>query len=80
MASIASTLSGSTVTYTITDVAGNTGTVTAPPPGQPVSFSSTSGLLNDGLAMLSNLVLMLQANGTSPRPQVQSNSTGSFFS
>ncbi len=79
MASVSSSLSGQNVTYVITDVSGNTCTVVAPPPGQPVSFSS-SGLLNDGMAILSQLVLMLQANGQSPRPQVLPNTTGSYFS
>lgn len=78
MATITSSLSGSTVTYVITDQESNTITVTAPPPGQTVTFSGSG--LADAQALLSTLVLMLQANGTSPRPQVLPGTTASFYS
>lgn len=78
MASITSFVSGSTVVYVITDEASNTLTVSAPPPGQAVTFSGT--LLNDGQALLATLVNLLFSNGTSPRPQVMVGTTASFFS
>lgn len=78
MASVTSTTSGNNVVYTITDEAGNTLTVTAPPPGQAVTFSGT--VLNDGQNELARLVLMLVANGNSPRPQVIPGTVDSFYS
>lgn len=81
MASMTSSVSGSTTTYVITDVAGNTVTVTALPPGQVVGIATSgSGVLNDALSMLAQLLLQLAANGTSPRPQVLPNTTASLYS
>jgi hypothetical protein len=67
MASITSSVSGSTTTYTITDVAGNTATVTAPGTGAfwkaaSVTVSAVGGLLADGIAVLNNLLGMLNTN------------------
>lgn len=80
MAKITSTTSGNLTTYTITDVAGNTGTVTAPSSGAPstaatISVSAAGGLLRDGLALLDNLLQMLY---TGLRPNVLPNGASSF--
>ncbi len=76
MASTTSVKSGSNIVYTITDVKGNTLTITAPPaPGGLTFVSSASGLLIDGQIELSRLILMLQTN---LRPTVLSGSTDSF--
>lgn len=75
MASMTSTLSGNNIVYTITDVQSNTVTVTAPPaPLGPTFVSSATGLLQDGQALLANLLLQLQ---TGLRPKVLPNGTSS---
>lgn len=79
MASITSSISGSTATYTITDVQNNTATVTAPAAGafwkaSLVTVSAAGGLLADGIAVLNNLLGMLNTN---LRPSVIPN-TNSF--
>jgi len=78
MATVTSVVSGSNVVYTITDQESNVITVTAPPPGQSVTFSGNG--MNDAQAALANLLNMLVANGTSPRPQVLTNASSSYFS
>lgn len=68
MASMTRTDSGATVTYVITDVGGNTVTATVTTTavtGNTVTFSSSGGLLPDGLSQLAVLVLML-ATGLLP--------------
>lgn len=75
MATCISTTSGASIIYTITDVRGNTGTVTAPPVPQPVSFSSTTGLLADGLKLLTTLMQMLS---TDLRPKSLAGQPASF--
>ena len=79
MATISSTTAGVTTTYTITDVAGNVATVTGPASGAfqkvaTVTVSAAAGLLADGQAVLSNLLLM---TSTYLRPNVIPN-TNSF--
>lgn len=62
MASMTRADSGSTVTYVITDVGSNTVTATVTTTdvtGNTVTFSSSGGLLPDGLAQLGTLVLLL---------------------
>lgn len=81
MATITSSVSGVTTTYTITDVQGNTATVTAPAAGSAwkvalVTVSAAAGLLADGLRLLTTLMEML---GTGLRPNVIPN-TNSFSS
>ena len=81
MATIVSTTSGNTTTYTITDQAGNTGTVTAPSSGAPrtaatIGFSIT-GLLADGIQLLNTLVEMLNSG---LRPNVMPGTVASFQS
>lgn len=75
MANITSVQSGNNIVYTITDVKGNTGTVTAPPVPQACSFSSTTGLLADGLKLLTTLMEMLS---TDLRPKVLAGASSSF--
>lgn len=80
MASITSTTSGNTTTFTITDQAGNTGTVTAPSSGAPRTAAtiglSITGLLADGMQLAATLVDMLVSG---LRPSVIPN-TNSFQS
>lgn len=73
MASITSSVSGTTTTYVITDEQGNAITVTAPPNPQVISFSG-SGLI-DGQQLLTTLMQMLS---TGLRPNVILNSKASF--
>lgn len=75
MASITSSVSAGTTTYVITDQSGNTATITAPAPPGVVSLSG--GVLPDGQALLTTLMLMLQTN---LRPSVLVNTTASFSS
>lgn len=63
MASMARAQAGSTVTYTVTDQVGGQGIVILTInsiTGNTVALSGTGNLHNDGMAMVSNLVLMLQ--------------------
>jgi len=65
MASMTRVDSGSTVTYTITDLGGNTITATVTQTavtGNTVVFASSGGLLYDGLALLQVLVGLLATN------------------
>jgi hypothetical protein len=78
MATITSSLSGTSTVYVITDEKANTLTVTAAAPqtGGAISFaSSASGLLMDGQILLQTLWNMLC---TGLRPNVQSGSNASF--
>jgi hypothetical protein len=68
MASMTRTDSGSTVTYVITDMGGNTVSAVVTQTavtGNTVVFSSSGGLLSDGLAMLMILTQLL-ATGLLP--------------
>lgn len=76
MATLTSVKSGNNTVYTITDIKGNTVTVTAPPFGSTgLTFASSGGLLPDGQAELSRLILMTQ---TGLRPNVIPGTPESF--
>lgn len=68
MASQTKTVSGTTTTYVITDMEGNTLTLVASPnpitTQLSVTFTSSGALHSDGLALTSTLVLLLQTGLT----------------
>ena len=77
MATIVSVTTGNNIVYTITDVAGNTGTVTATtsPSIAGTIAVSVAGLLVDGLRLLDTLLQMLD---TGLRPQAIPHTNASF--
>ena len=75
MATITSSVSGTTTTYTITDQSNNTYTVTALAPPGGVSISSSGSPLIDGEQLLTTLLQMLS---TGLRPNVMVNTKASF--
>ena len=77
MATIVSVTTGNNIVYTITDVAGNTGTVTATtsPSIAGTIAVSVAGLLVDGLRLLDTLLQMLD---TGLRPKAIPNTNASF--
>lgn len=66
MATQAKTVSGSSTIYTITDVKGGTATLTLQaPPGLPLTMLYSGGpLLQDGNALVSNLMQLLSTGLT----------------
>lgn len=65
MAKQTKSTSGNTSTYIITDQENNTITVAAtlnPGSGMSTVFTSSGGLLNDGMAMLAQLLLLISTN------------------
>jgi hypothetical protein len=75
MAGITSSVTGTTTTYVVTDVKGNTSTVTAAATPGGLSFSSSGALLLDGQIMFATLVKMLV---TGLRPSSMTNTVASF--
>jgi len=63
MASVTKSVSGNTTSYVVTDTAGSTLTMavaTSQVTGNTIVFTSSGGLHNDGLAIMSQLLLQLQ--------------------
>jgi hypothetical protein len=77
MATIVSTISGNNITYTITDVAGNTGTVISAKPSGTLGTltANISTLLPDGLRLFNVLLNMLT---TGLRPVTLPGTNASF--